>query len=593
MATDFDLLPDGTRFDFWACTTTFGRTWHVDGQAPRASDDNAGTADAPFRTIGRAAALAEAGDCVLIHAGVYRECVRPARGGTGPDAMIGYEAVAGEMAIVSGAEPWEADWRPSEGWATRGVTRPIPPAPPRVWQGALPSSAFAGYNPFGMVNEPSTYFAREKDAKDPAYMLRRGLLFVDGLPLRQVAQPWQVWEAPGTVWVEDDGLILHFRLADDGDPRDHRLEFTAREQAFAPAVRGLGYIRVRGLTFEKAGNGFPAPQRGLIGANGGHHWIIERNRVSWANAIGIDVADQSPHRTSGPTAVGHHLIRHNHVTDCGICGICGLPAGHRNLESTLIEHNALDRTGWHNVESLYENAAIKIHLARNCLVRHNRIRDNGYGCGIWIDWQNANTRVCANAVLGCRATMVGAIFVEASFEPNLVDGNLVLDIGADARRAHGGGHGIFAQESECVEVRHNLVARTAGGGIFINRGWLERTVMTRSATGRRNRVDGNIVTQGALAVMLPNDDNDADGNIYGAFPAGAWRLQNPEERLDLAAWQRFHAFDTHGCAAAVQVSTDDARTAVTVRVTVDGTERTAIWDLSAPFDVAAWMAEPA
>ena len=39
MNTDFDTLPDGSRFAFWDCTTQFRRTWHV-AQAARNANDN-------------------------------------------------------------------------------------------------------------------------------------------------------------------------------------------------------------------------------------------------------------------------------------------------------------------------------------------------------------------------------------------------------------------------------------------------------------------------------------------------------------------------------------------------------------------------
>ena len=45
------------------------------------ADRNPGTADAPFRTINRAAAIAAPGDTVLVHDGTYREWVDPQNGG--------------------------------------------------------------------------------------------------------------------------------------------------------------------------------------------------------------------------------------------------------------------------------------------------------------------------------------------------------------------------------------------------------------------------------------------------------------------------------------------------------------------------------
>ena len=55
----FDVLPDGRRFAFWDCETAFGKTYHVSQRHPKASDDNPGTEDKPFVTIGRAAEILE------------------------------------------------------------------------------------------------------------------------------------------------------------------------------------------------------------------------------------------------------------------------------------------------------------------------------------------------------------------------------------------------------------------------------------------------------------------------------------------------------------------------------------------------------
>ena len=53
------------------------------------SDRAGGTAAAPFRTISRAAAIAQPGDTVRVHAGTYREWVDPACGGVSPASRNG------------------------------------------------------------------------------------------------------------------------------------------------------------------------------------------------------------------------------------------------------------------------------------------------------------------------------------------------------------------------------------------------------------------------------------------------------------------------------------------------------------------------
>ena len=49
-----------------------------------ASDDNPGTKERPFKTINKAAQVLMPGERVLIGEGVYKEFVRPLRGGQAP-----------------------------------------------------------------------------------------------------------------------------------------------------------------------------------------------------------------------------------------------------------------------------------------------------------------------------------------------------------------------------------------------------------------------------------------------------------------------------------------------------------------------------
>src|SRR5215207_3249806 len=63
-----------------------------------------GSQDSPFRTISRAAAIAQPGDTVLVHGGEYREWVAPRRGGLSDRRRITYEAAAGEHVVIKGSE---------------------------------------------------------------------------------------------------------------------------------------------------------------------------------------------------------------------------------------------------------------------------------------------------------------------------------------------------------------------------------------------------------------------------------------------------------------------------------------------------------
>src|SRR3954447_2831474 len=100
--------------------------------ATAGSDTADGSEATPFRTIGRAAAIAQPGDTVLVHAGEYREWVAPRRGGLRDQRRIIYEAAAGEHVVIKGSEV-------VTGWERSGGT---------VWKAVVPNSVFGDFNPF-------------------------------------------------------------------------------------------------------------------------------------------------------------------------------------------------------------------------------------------------------------------------------------------------------------------------------------------------------------------------------------------------------------------------------------------------------------
>ncbi len=131
------MLPDGSEFKTWAQPLRFDRTYYVDRAQPNASDANPGTSDRPFATINHAAQVLLPGERVVVAAGIYHEWVRPARGGSGPDRMISYEAAPGATVVVKGSRIFKATWRPS-------------PAGDETWQARLDPALFDGYNPFAI-----------------------------------------------------------------------------------------------------------------------------------------------------------------------------------------------------------------------------------------------------------------------------------------------------------------------------------------------------------------------------------------------------------------------------------------------------------
>src|SRR5258708_5975958 len=71
------------------------RSWFV---SPSGNDAGAGTISSPYRTIQRAASLANTGDVVDIEGGAYRETVKPAHSG------VTFTNYGGQAVTVSGAD---------------------------------------------------------------------------------------------------------------------------------------------------------------------------------------------------------------------------------------------------------------------------------------------------------------------------------------------------------------------------------------------------------------------------------------------------------------------------------------------------------
>ncbi len=557
------LLPDGKEFVSWEESLKFSKTYYVDNRHSKASDSNPGTLELPFLTINRAASILQAGERVVIGAGIYREKVVPARGGTGPGQMISYEGAPGAKVIVRGSRLVKEGWQPSEGY-------PLPPGTPapRIFQLNMDSLEFHGYNPFGMVNimGDRRYLAANPEELRP-HLLRRGMVFCDGQKLEQVSLYQELGKRAGSFWVEHQGMTLHLRLPSDANPPGHEVELVTEEQVFAPRLRGLAYIRVKGITFEHAANGFPVPQRGLVSASGGHHWIIEDCIIRHANAVALDLGYQDWNALP-PAIIGHSIVRRNHISDAGVCGVAGL-----GVQNTLIESNLIENVGWQDVEFMWESGGIKLHVTRNCLLRNNVIRHLRFAPGVWLDYENHNTRVTGNIFGDIQETLRGGIYLEASQYPNMLDQNVFWDItrgkgGSLHKIPPEGGCGIITDGSDDATIVHNLFAHCQNAGVQ-TRTVENRIVGNRGGTARDHRVLYNIFYHCGKSIYFSHKENLAEGNLYlqpGSEDLPEYQSEDrglnwiPELNttlyLDLPAWQKYFGFDRKGSYAPMEMKVD-------------------------------------
>ncbi len=98
-------------------------------------DANPGTESAPLKTISAAAQVAQPGDTITVHEGLYRERVNPPRGGTSDARRIVYRAARGEEVVIKGSEV-------VKGWQS---------VQDDAWKAVVPNSLFGDFNPYSDI----------------------------------------------------------------------------------------------------------------------------------------------------------------------------------------------------------------------------------------------------------------------------------------------------------------------------------------------------------------------------------------------------------------------------------------------------------
>jgi hypothetical protein len=420
-------------------------TLHV---ATTGSDQADGSENGPFRTINRAAALAQPGDTVLVHGGEYREWVRPQRGGISDLRRITYAAAPGEQVVIKGSEP-------VTGWDRVSGD---------VWTVAVPNVLFGTFNPF--AEEVDGDWIVYADASTPKKHL--GEVYLNGSSFYEVASADEVSDPPLRTEVIDDwtGTVDQIRNPEQtrqvwyaevgaeqttiwanfpgADPNHELVEINVRRSVFYPTEHHLDYITVRGFELAQAATPWAPPtadQPGLIGPNWAKGWIIEDNVIHDAKCSAVSLGKEASTGHNFATLrrdkpgyqyqlesvfsarqigwdrehIGSHIVRRNTIYDCGQNGI----VGHLGVVFSTIEDNHIFNIALKREYYGYEIAGIKLHAALDVIIRHNRIHD--CSLGTWLDWQTQGTRVSRNVFYANSRDL----FIEVSHGPYVVEHNIL------------------------------------------------------------------------------------------------------------------------------------------------------------------------
>jgi len=394
--------------------------------ATTGDDAHPGSPEAPLRTIQRAADLAQPGDTVTVHAGVYRERVNPPRGGTSDAERIVYRAAPGETVEIRGSEI-------VKGWEqVQGDT----------WKTSIPNAFFGEFNPYRDLIRGDWFNRKGRDHHTGA-VYRDGHWMVEAASLEDVLKPAGDPAASGwfarvdgtttTIWAQFPGL----------DPNAAEVEINVRKTVFYPEKPGVNYLTVRGFRMRHAATPWAPPtaeQIGLLGTHWSKGWIIEANTISHSVCSGIALGKHGDafDNTSADTAegyvktieralahpiawnrenIGHHIVRNNRISHCEQAGI----VGSLGPVFCIVTGNTIHDIHVRRLFSGAEMAGIKFHAAIDTVISRNHIFRT---CrGLWLDWMAQGTRVTANLF---HDNLSEDLFVEVNHGPFVVDNNLFL-----------------------------------------------------------------------------------------------------------------------------------------------------------------------
>ena len=435
------------------------KEYHV---AVAGSDFAEGTKAHPFRTISKAAKIAETGDKVIVHQGEYREWVKPEHSGYSSISRITFEAAEGEKVVIKGSERIQG-WEPVED---------------TVWKVTLPNTFFGEYNPYQELLNGDWFVSKPGIFRHPGEVYLNGVSFYEADSLEEVKNPVIRTGVTGLLWFKTDELILHPELTvyqwfcetneestiiyanfQGADPNQELVEINVRKCCFYPVKSGLNYITVRGFEMAQAACPWTPPtadQPGLLGVNWSKGWIIENNVIHDAKCSAISIGKEAStghnlssrrHQKPGyqyqmeavfralqigwsKEKIGSHIIRNNAIYDCGQNAIVGHMGG---VFSEIYNNHIYNIAVKHEFFG-YEIAGIKLHAAIDVKIHHNRI----HNCtlGTWLDWQAQGVRVSSNLYYNNDCDLM----VEVSHGPYLIDHNIFASDFSFENAAQGGAY---------------------------------------------------------------------------------------------------------------------------------------------------------
>ncbi|MEI8291691.1 MAG: DUF1565 domain-containing protein, partial [Verrucomicrobiota bacterium] len=170
-----------------AATAIHAAEFHV---AINGNDNNGGTKEMPLRTIQYAADLAQPGDVITVHEGVYRERINPPRGGTSDKKRIVYQAAPDKKVEIKGSE----------------VIKSWTKVQDDVWKVTLENTFFGGFNPYSDLIHGDWFNAKGRK-------LHTGAVYLNGEWLTEAAKLEELLMPGSPTWLAKGGKRVLLNVA--------------------------------------------------------------------------------------------------------------------------------------------------------------------------------------------------------------------------------------------------------------------------------------------------------------------------------------------------------------------------------------------
>ncbi|RIM84770.1 right-handed parallel beta-helix repeat-containing protein [Staphylococcus xylosus] len=429
---------------------------HVD---KKGSDCGLGNVESPFLTIDKAASVAQPGDSIIVHEGIYREEITHINTGLSESRRISFEAAKDEQVIIKGSEEITG-WQQIDG---------------SIWKVEIDNKIFKDFNPFATklfgdwlavdndkslgqvyLNDQSLFEVSEYEQLANPKLVEETL---DHWTNKQVTYDYKdqsiyVWYAK--VEKEITTIYVNFH---DFNPNNEVTEINVRKSAFRPFKMHTNYITIRNFEIANVATQWSPPtaaQTGMIDTHWSKGWIIENNTlynaVCSAIAIGKEIStgdNLNTYRKDKPgyqyqietvfkavnsdwnkETIGSHIVRNNVIHDCGQNAV----VGHLGSTFSKIYNNHIYNIGNKREFFGYEIAGIKLHAAIDTQVYNNYVHN--CSLGMWFDWQTQGTRISKNIF----NDNTRDLFVEVSSGPYIVDNNILTADYALDNHAQGGAY---------------------------------------------------------------------------------------------------------------------------------------------------------